>query len=1103
MGLFDLFRPDVPQLASRQDIEGLIRSLSYNDPVIQDEAARALRSFGKKSVPAILQHLQQPEDTIKCRLVQILLTSAQIPPSMILPVIRENMSADPESFAAIFDSLDEHALPCLLSLSSDKNPTIRELAIDAMANMHEQAWPFLKDTLSSRSYLGRQSAATALLQSGWKPRTEEEYIRFNIAKGDWKELIRMKKSSVEALVAMLSDEYYGIRRDAARALGAIGDTRAVLPLCNSIADPDPEVCIGVIEALQELRDRRALGLLVKTLQHPSYNVRRAAAQALENLHWSPATDNDRIQFLIASEQWQALAARGKTVVPILVQALGDDYYSVRQGAAEALRSMGSLGKNALLEATHHENPTIQRTATDFLARINSGPQPAENNKPGRESQNTNNHSKPGIRELPAQKKSAIAGSPDSTVNTPPKRVPLERSRVQESPVTAENKTRDTLPAQSPRSSEKTPPGAERALPDLPPVRENERPGKTILQVPDPAAVKPEPVNGRDLSAIIAALHNPDPNVRVVAIESIVKFSDEAIDSLIAALADPDYTVRHAAAEALGRLRNERAVPALTGLLADPDESVRAAAAGSLGAIGDLQALAPIVRLLSDNYEQVRCAAVEGLAGLGTPAIPFLLQLLGHTDPQIRAGIATTLGMIGAREACNPLSALFADTDPVVREQAAAALGRIGVPAIPRLAEALGSADAQIRLCGVNGLGIVGDPGREFLAGACNDPDPVVRDRARELIGLPADTSKAEPVTEAEKPVAGFLAEKPLHDKTPLSHGELLENIRLISHPNKDIQIRAVTAIVQAGDSAVVPLVDALISEKNEIRAGAAEALVEIGSSSVMPLIKALGVSPPDARIWILHALGKLGDRQAVGEISGYLDDADPRVRLAATDALGYIGDPAITPRLGKILTDPDDQIRASAVRALGYIGDPASVPSLVIALGDEEYHVREMAQEALFEIGTPAIPDIVDALKSRFHEVREGAAESLDRLGWKPGTTNETAYYLMAQESWMDLARMGDEAIPPLSNALDTTDDDLRMGVVLTLGKMEGAETIGLLARVLTDKNVMIRQKATMALVDMGTAARPTLSSVGSSAPPDLQQAILQVISRIDRKCQS
>ncbi|MDD1701963.1 MAG: HEAT repeat domain-containing protein, partial [Methanoregula sp.] len=853
---------------------------------------------------------------------------------------------------------------------------------------------------------------------------------------------------------------------------------AVVPLCAMLADPDPEICVSAAEALRNIPDKRAIPPLVKALQHPAHTVCFTAAHTLAAYEWIPTRDTEKILYHLGLEQWKELSSMGKSAIPALVLALGDGYYSVRQGAAETLMQMGGAGREALTQALKNDNPTIRQTAMEFLGRAGrrSGNQarPVEIEKSPVERMDPKaGH---GRAVTPAGTRTAPPVFPDRKQGAGPEPV-HEPARVAPDPV---------RPAPEPKTSPG--PMAER-VPDAPRTIAPDTPGKTILEVPDPKAKKPEAASKRDLSALIAALHNADEDIRMVAVENLLKCGDDAVDPLLSVLSDPSARVRSAAAEALGKLHCDRAVSGLAALLSDTDEEVRCAAAAALGVIGDIQAFAPLARLLTDDYEKVRRAAVSGLAGLGGQAVPYLIKLLGHEKPRIRAGAATALGATGTPGACAPLAALFTDTDQEVRESAARAVGSIGIPAMKILENAVSSADPAVRLCGVTGLGIIGEPAKELLVRACQDPDPRVAEKARQLAGpgqAYANHQESEPENQTDVPAQGPA-----------------DLIRLINSPNKDVVIKAVSDLVQAGEDSVLPLVDALLHEKEEIRAGAAEALVAIGEPSVHPLLQILQTSPADEKIWILHTLGKLGDRRAVEPISDLLFVPDSRLQQAAMEALGYIGDARVTGKIAELLHDPDERTREVAARVLGYIGDPSSSRLLIPALGDEEYTVREIAEDALFEIGEPAIPALVDALKNPSHDIREGAAAGLSRQNWEPATTDEKVYFLMAQENWIDLARMGTDAITPLTYALDNADEELHMGVILTLGRMARPETVSLLARALVDKNVMIRQKAMRALVDMGESAREPLKEFASTSPSDLRQATEDVLARIDRKVHS
>ncbi|KQC04186.1 MAG: hypothetical protein APR53_03745 [Methanoculleus sp. SDB] len=86
---------------------------------------------------------------------------------------------------------------------------------------------------------------------------------------------------------------------------------------------------------------------------------------------------------------------------------------------------------------------------------------------------------------------------------------------------------------------------------------------------------------------------------------------------IAALDHDEAPYRWGAAEALGRMRDERAVEPLIKRLHDDDWRVRLKAAWSLGQIGDPRALPHLRRLMKDRSEAVADMAGEAVRGIQT------------------------------------------------------------------------------------------------------------------------------------------------------------------------------------------------------------------------------------------------------------------------------------------------------------------------------------------------------------------------------------------------------------------------------------------------------------------------------------------------------
>jgi HEAT repeat protein/lysophospholipase L1-like esterase len=161
----------------------------------------------------------------------------------------------------------------------------------------------------------------------------------------------------------------------------------------------------------------------------------------------------------------------------------------------------------------------------------------------------------------------------------------------------------------------------------------------------------------------------------------------SFESARANLLDPEPEVRAAAAWALGRARQKEgaleAEPLLFALLDDAHEGVRHAAARGLDG---QPALSPatrdrLFRSLDDPSEPVRWAAARALATSAPTVedVPRLAQALGSADPYVRGFGAFCLGEIGppAAPAVPALIAALKAEDGYDRGGAASALARIG------------------------------------------------------------------------------------------------------------------------------------------------------------------------------------------------------------------------------------------------------------------------------------------------------------------------------------------------------------------------------------------------------------------------------------------
>ncbi|MDD1686639.1 HEAT repeat domain-containing protein [Methanoregula sp.] len=1076
MGVFDLFRQEEPDRIGRTGIENLIRDLQSNDPDRVKVATTSLQAFGKPALVPLLEKIRNADDALRLRILFVLHGLDNVTPSEICTCIKTSCRMEDTEIETLLSLPGRNALPWLLKIIADADSHVRLVAIGALAEIGEPGVPVLVKALSHRSHRIRAGAAEALVRQKWMPKNNDDYFHFLLAQEKWPDMIRAKKGAVPYLTEALSDRYYGIRMGAAKALGAIGDPRAISALGSLLADDENEVCISAIEALEQIHDEKAVRPLVDALSHKSYNVRHMAATALSFLNWTPDNSDEKARFCLASEQWHELTRMGKAAIPYLVDLLGNPRYTLRAGAASALKAMGTPGREALVAAAHSQDPVISNAALETLNE-SSGVR-SQTTAPAVPDQHPTGAVSPKKPVAPLDPRAPHGKSPQlPSNNTHP--APEQKAGSQPAePVVhpPPDPQPEEQPARKPR--EFVPP----PLPDSADLSARER-------TPDFSGLAKEvsepEISDEEIATLINTLQSGDENIRTLAVDALGRIGPRAIDALAGAIRDPSMEVRLAAADALGRIPDKRATTPLIEALQDSDEEVRAAAARSLGRIGDPDGFIPLISALTDPDASVRTSAEKALGSFGQMAAGPVQKLLSHTNPLVRGSAAAILVTIAGTAAIQDIEQLVSDPDTEVRERAVVALGSLGVPAIPALAFFLASADPAIRLLAVIGLGQVGPAAEEYLVAACRDKDAAVRERASTLHAVLRKKAEAEAAlapSECVIPSTSVSLPGPAGASTPTTEHETCRPVK------------------SDGDT-ILFLIETLAHYSPQIQRSAAKSLITIGEPAIIPLINALASEKPQIRIPAARVLGSIGDTRAIPPLTALLDSTDTGMRRAVAEALGKIGDPGSIPDLIELLRDPSEEMRIAGARALGAIGHYEAITGLIEALCDEEYSVRAEVCDVMTRNGLIVIPSLVGALCHPSREIRRGAVSCLDTLGWEPDTIEELVYYQIACEAWVALSQAGDCALAPLHRlVLSSDEEDLRMGAVLTLVKMESPGAIDLLIEALRDKSLQVRRKAMNALVDRGESARDPLIAATTSSDPDIRSASAHVLERISRK---
>ena len=548
--------------------------------------------------------------------------------------------------------------------------------------------------------------------------------------------------AIQPLIAALNDTNLRVAQDAATALGQLHDVAAVQPLIDSLHH---SYCSGIVSSNPKAADAlSAIGMsavpaMLEALSHSSYGI------------------SDDISFELA-KAFDGI--RSPDIVQPLAALLSSPDYQTRIYAAQRLGAHPSAATvNALLPMLHDPNEYVRDHSIYALGENRTDPRVVPALREVAEEPPNSTH-RSGYPQIAALR--TLAKIHDPTL------IPVFIDGLQY-PDFGENEASKALIAL----------GSIAINPLIAALADTARPQEARYW----AAVTLGHFDAPGvLAALLAASHDPKRRVREGAFISRTASNDAGFtDRLLTALAEDKYPrVRQLAGYALAGHNDPRVNPALIAALRDPDENVRAAAANSLGkrrateaipqlvdymhgqttldhqqgaeALGmmrDPSALEAVREMRRSSEGGDRIVASEALNHLekdlygkknspedgeldgskGSLGVERALLALNSPDAHIRAHAAEVLsagqrpGAVDPR-AIEPLLHALDDSDEDVRDRAAIALINVDdVRKIEPFSRLLHSTDFALREYAANGLAQVHDP-RAIppLIAALSDPD---------------------------------------------------------------------------------------------------------------------------------------------------------------------------------------------------------------------------------------------------------------------------------------------------------------------------------------------------------------------------------------------
>ncbi len=141
--------------------------------------------------------------------------------------------------------------------------------------------------LGDREDIVRAKAAAVLDARGWKPDRVDLKMKRLIAKKRWSALVEIGEPAVDPLIALLDDPDWEPRKNAAEALGKIGNGRAAGPLVRAMRNSN--VRSAAEDALVNIGPS-STDPVIKGLEDSNSGVRLSAYRILGKLGWKPGDD---------------------------------------------------------------------------------------------------------------------------------------------------------------------------------------------------------------------------------------------------------------------------------------------------------------------------------------------------------------------------------------------------------------------------------------------------------------------------------------------------------------------------------------------------------------------------------------------------------------------------------------------------------------------------------------------------------------------------------------------------------------------------------------------------------------------------------------------
>lgn len=345
------------EIGDLRAVELLVARLGDSDKGVCQRAVEALSKIGLEAVPSLIDALEHNKSRILRKNILVSLGKLK-DPRAIVPAMN--------NLGNSYFVVRRAAAEALVEIGQDVTDQLAEI----LSQPKFPVQPLIEELLATSNLRVRLRLIRALGE-----------LKDSRAVPALKSLLDLPESPV---VETVQDALEKIacaawaRVDALSVLGEIGGNRAVKMAIEALNDPNQDVRKAAILVLGKLRDRGAINSLLGILSSQPEELRRGSTRVLGIIGGGSPRVATAINELLASDRSlevraEAARALGRLLnvssIPILIEALNDPYWTVREHAENALNNFGQKAVKALVEALGSEHDFVRVRSARILGNI--------------------------------------------------------------------------------------------------------------------------------------------------------------------------------------------------------------------------------------------------------------------------------------------------------------------------------------------------------------------------------------------------------------------------------------------------------------------------------------------------------------------------------------------------------------------------------------------------------------------------------------------------------------------------------------------------------------------------------------------------------------